>query len=82
MKGEILMTNNLKFMLLGIFLAVFSVGGFALATEEEIFVFVGLILTAAAIWAFVKGFRGEKVDTKKEAVAISAQPVLSEKQND
>ncbi len=48
------MTKNVKFMLLGIFLAVMSVGGFVLADEEEIFLIIAIALPIAAIWAFAQ----------------------------
>ncbi len=55
------MTNNVKFMLLGIFLAVMSVGGFVLADEEEFFLIIAIALPVAAIWAFFKGFMDNNV---------------------
>ncbi len=78
------MTNNIKFMLLGIFLAVMSVGGFVLADEEEIFLIIAIALPIAAVWAFVKGFNGCDKDNKsggteeKTVLLTQAQPTVSE----
>ncbi len=80
------MTNNVKFMLLGIFLAVMSVGGFVLADEEEIFTIIAIALPIAAICAFAKGFMGS--DTKHIAVEnedictelAQTQPVITGEQ--
>ncbi len=65
------MTYNVKFMLLGIFLAVMSVGGFVLADEEEIFFIIAVALPVAAIWAFMKGFYGSD---KEEPPSEHKQP--------
>ncbi len=62
------MTDNVKFMLLGIFLAVMSVGGVILADEEEFFLIIALALPIAAIWSFAKGFIG---NDKKHTVVES-----------
>ncbi len=80
------MTNNIKFMLLGIFLAVMSVGGFVLADEEEFFLIIAIALPIAAIWAFAKGFMGsskehlaaENEDTSAEFA--QTLPVITEHQ--
>ncbi len=80
------MTNNIKFMLLGIFLAVMSVGGFVLADEEEIFLIFAIALTIAAIWAFAKGFMEsaeERIADKCEdgsTKLAQALPAISEHQ--
>ncbi len=73
------MTNNIKFMLLGIFLAVMSVGGFVLADEEEIFLIIAIALPIAAIWAFAKGFMSdgkEQVADKNEDTSTELAQTL------
>ncbi len=54
------MDKNVKYMLLGIFLAVFSVGGFVLAAEEDIFIILAIALPIASIIVFSKGFANKK----------------------
>ncbi len=80
------MTNNIKFMLLGIFLAVMSVGGFVLADEEEFFLIIAIALPIAAIWAFTKGFistdKEREADKHEDSSTELAQtlPVIAENQ--
>ncbi len=81
------MTNNIKFMLLGIFLAVMSVGGFVLADEEDFLLIIAIALPIAAIWAFAKGFMGnakENPSDKHEDTAselAQTLPAITEHQN-
>ncbi len=56
------MISNIKFMLLGIFLAVMSIAGFILADEIEIFLIIAIVLPIMAVWAFAKGFMGSDKD--------------------
>ncbi len=75
------MTNNIKFMLLGIFLAVMSVGGFVLADEEEIFLIIAIVLPIAAVWAFAKGFMAggkEQLADEHEETSKVLQQTLAE----
>ncbi len=74
------MTNNMKFMLLGIFLAIMSVGGFVLADEEEIFLIIAIALPIVATWAFAKGFMGSDKNKDTSAELIQTQPAITEQQ--
>ncbi len=80
------MTNNVKFMLLGIFLAMISIGGFVLADEEEFFLIIAIAVQVAAIWIFAKGFiEKEKEQTTAENEDASTElaqtlPVINESQ--
>ncbi len=81
------MTNDIKFMLLGIFLAIMSVGGFVLADEEEIFLILAIALPIAAIWTFVKGFMGNnkaQIANKSNDTSTELEqtlPTITEQQN-
>ncbi len=76
------MINNIKFMLLGIFLAVMSVGGFILADEEEIFLVIAIILPIMAVYTFIKGFRGcdekQTQDEQNQETLLISQATIIE----
>ncbi len=81
------MTNNIKFMLLGIFLAVMSAVGFILADEVEVSYIVAIALTIAAVCTFLKGFtESDKAyisenETKTLKLSAQNQEITNEVKN-
>ncbi|MFI3256973.1 MAG: hypothetical protein R3Y36_01595 [Spirochaetales bacterium] len=60
------MKNEIKYMLLGILLAVFSVGACVAATEEDIFIVVAVALSVISLITFFKGFAGKNEKDNEE----------------